>query len=270
MNDNNLQNSSVDNLDDRFQRTSMLIGEKKFRELQDLHVTIIGLGAVGSHAAEAITRMGVMNLRIVDFDIIRESNINRQLLALNSTLGLSKVQAARLRLMDINPCLNLEVFESFFHEEEFEKIFTIPTHIVIDAIDSFTPKVRLLTLLMEKDIPVISSMGAAGRTDPAQIKTGDLFESTGCALASRIRKELRKNGINSGIRCVYSMETRRKPQDTIETGEEEYYSRGRTRKSLGSISFITGIFGYMMASEVFQFALNRHYIENKLHLNQGE
>lgn len=242
--------------DEAFKRTILLIGEENFTRLQEAHVTVIGLGAVGYHAAEAMVRFGLGHLRLVDFDTIRETKLNRQLLALHSTLGTSKVNTAATRLLDINPHLQVERFECFCHEENFHTIFAQKTSLVVDAIDSFTPKVKLLELLTKEQIPVISSMGAALKTDAWAIRCGDISETHTCPLAARIRKKLRQCGITKGIRCVYSIEPRPAPaaQPVIAT-EKEFYERGRKRNPVGSISFITGIFGYTIASEVFNMII---------------
>jgi tRNA threonylcarbamoyladenosine dehydratase len=235
-----------------FKRTALLVGEPLFTKLQHSHVTVIGLGAVGYHAAEAMVRFGIGTIRLVDFDLIHPGNLNRQLLALHSTLGHSKIKTAQSRLLDINPQLNIELFETFFHEESYPDIFKNPTDIVVDAIDSFTPKVTLLEKLTRHHIPVISSMGAALKTDPAAIRTGDISETHTCPLASRIRKKLRQSGIQSGIRCVYSIEPPFPHATPSPIPEKEFYERGRKRNPVGSISFVTGIFGYTIASEVFK------------------
>jgi len=251
---------------ERFKRTSLLLGEEAYEKLHNSHVTIIGLGAVGFHSAEALVRSGLGSIRLADFDIIRESNLNRQLLALHSTLGKSKVQTARERLLEINPNLKVEAFESFFHEESYPKIFAQPTDIVLDAIDSFSPKLALLQSLYHQGIPVISSMGAARRTDPFAIRVGDISKTLVCPLAARIRRTLRRKGIARGIRCVYSLETP-PPQDfSLEEGEEEYYKRGRPRRPQGSIAHITGIFGYIAAGEILNHLLEM----NNLTKNNGD
>lgn len=240
---------------ERFSRTALLLGDNAIKKLADSHVTVVGLGAVGTNAAEAIVRSGVGKIRLVDFDIIRESNVNRQLLALNSTIGKPKVEAARSRLKDINPDLEIECFETFFHEDTFRDVFNNNTHIVVDAIDSLTPKLKLLELLHERGIPVVSSMGAAWKTDPLAVRVGDLSDTRVCPLAARIRKHLRKRGINGGIRCVYSLQQPVKPKTKEENPapEEEYYKRGRDRQPAGSISYMTGIFGYMTAWAALDF-----------------
>lgn len=247
----------------QFQRTEMLLGEAAFQRIQKSHVTVVGLGAVGYSAAEAMVRYGLGAIRLVDFDIIRPANINRQLLALASTLGQTKVSAAQNRLLDINPDLVIERYETFFHEETFSEIFKTPTDMVVDAIDSFTPKVILLEMLNKHGIAVISSMGAAQRTDPFAIRVGDISETQVCPLAGRIRKQLRKVGVHKGFRCVYSVEPVVRPRISSSPGEsnenqsgsdyeKEFMERGRRRQPVGSISYMTGIFGYIIAAEVLQ------------------
>lgn len=244
-------NTSGSDGDSHFRRTRLLLGDESCEILERSHVTVIGLGAVGGWVAEHIVRCGVGALRLVDFDMIRESNFNRQILALHSTLGRPKTHAARNRFLDINPRLGLEVFDLFCHEETFDIIFAQSTDLVIDAIDSFTPKVRLLEMAVKRGIPIISSMGAALRRDPLAIRVADISETRICPLAFRIRKELRKRGIVSGVRCVFSEE---RPAAVAELEqpffpEPEHILRGRKRAVIGSISYMTGIFGCVIAAE---------------------
>ncbi len=242
---------------ERFKRTALLLGDNAYRRLESSHVTIVGLGAVGYHAAEAMVRYGVGGIRLVDFDILRESNINRQLLALNSTTGMPKVAVARDRLLDINPGLRVETYESFFHHDTFEQLFQTPTDLVVDAIDSFSPKLALVTMLLQRQIPLVSSMGAALRTDPLAITVDDIWETKVCPLAGRLRKFLRRQQVEGGFPCVYSTET---PAGTMIPPEDEIepcYDRGRQRNTIGSISYITGIFGYLAAAEALKSLLGR-------------
>ncbi|MBN1411156.1 MAG: tRNA threonylcarbamoyladenosine dehydratase [Spirochaetales bacterium] len=236
-----------------FDRTFLLLGEKLMGNLKMAHVSVIGLGAVGSHALEALCRMGIGTVRIVDFDVLRPSNINRQLLALQTTLGKKKTEVAFDRIKAINPECTVEIHEKFFHSDTFKDIFKEPTDFVIDAIDGLSTKTLLIKGLFEKKIPFISSMGAANKLDPMKIRIGDLSEAQNCPLAKRIRKRLKKFGIQKGIRCVYSAEPPRTGSGTPLPEEEEILVRGRQRQPIGSISFITGIFGYMAAAEAFHY-----------------
>lgn len=233
---------------ERFFRTELLLGKEKLKKLHESKVTVIGLGAVGGYAVEALARSGVGNLRIVDFDVIKPSNINRHLWALTSTLGRKKVEVARERIYDIHPGCKVEALELFADNETLKVILDNKPDLVIDAIDSLNPKVQVLAACHRKKIPLISSMGAALRTDPFCISTGDLFEIKGCPLAGRIRKRLRKEGIQKGIFCVYSGQKQipaaQEPGDCVSESE---YQRGRKRKPLGSMATLTGMFGLMVA-----------------------
>ena len=239
---------------DRFSRTERLLGKEKMKQLAKGRVTVIGLGAVGSYATEALARAGVGFFRLVDFDTIKPSNINRQLYALESTLGEAKVVVAAGRLWDINPRARIEPMKVFAADDTIEAILADDPGIVIDAIDSVNPKVTVLAAAYERRIPVISSMGAALRRDPAAVKVGDLFTTRGCPLALRMRKRLRKRGITSSIPCVYSDERvpagRGVINDPADEGAE--YVRGRRRNVIGSLPTIPGIFGLTIAQWVIE------------------
>lgn len=232
----------------------MLLGPDSFNRLTESHVAVVGLGAVGGYALEALARSGVGRLTVVDFDIIQPTNINRQIFAMESTLGRMKVQAAADRIKDINPGCRIEPLELFVDEESVSDIFNRRPDIIIDAIDSLNPKVQLLRSSYLSGIPTFSSMGAALRTDPLAIRVGDLSESNHCPLAKRIRKRLRRDNITSGITCVYSTErvefdyNQEIEPAQIETGTD----RGRARNTLGSLPTITAIFGLVLANEVIR------------------
>ncbi len=238
---------------ERFTRTRRFLGEEKFSLLEQSMVTIVGLGAVGGYAAEGLARAGVGKLRLIDFDTIQKSNINRQILALENNLGELKVEAARKRIAQINPKCNVEALPLFAAEETLDEIFSPKPDILIDAIDALNPKVQLLVGAHKREITTFSSMGAALRTDPEKIKTGDIMTSSHCPLAKTVRNRLRRQGVTGGIQCVYSTE-----QVQFEyTGPEEtaqpasiYENRGRKRNVLGSLPTITAIFGLILANAV--------------------
>jgi tRNA threonylcarbamoyladenosine dehydratase len=236
---------------DRFTRIRVLLGEEVFNQLRGKSVTIVGLGAVGGHAMEGLARAGINNITLVDFDIIQPSNINRQILALENTVGRSKAEVARERVLAINPDCNVTALKLFAGEESMEEILGTPPDLLIDAIDSLNPKTQLLAYAYKHNIPTISSMGAALRTDPSKIETGDLFSSRSCPLAKHLRKRLRRQEVGKGITCVYSTEPvdfeYQKP--TEEPADTPYAKRGRTRNILGSLPTITGIFGLYLANE---------------------
>lgn len=237
---------------ERFIRTTQLLGQKRFSQLQTKCVTVVGLGAVGGYVVEGLVRAGVQHLRVVDFDTIQPSNINRQLLALETTLGQSKAALAKERVLSINSECRVEALPLFVGEETLSRILEPTPDLLIDAIDSLNPKTQLLHGAYVKNIPTISSMGAALRTDPSLIRTGDLYSSSNCPLAKHLRKRLRRRGVGKGIFCVYSTEKvvfdYELPQGEEITSETPYSDRGRQRNILGSLPTITGIFGLTIAN----------------------
>lgn len=236
---------------DRFVRIEKLLGTAKAAWLRQRSVTIVGVGAVGGYALEGLARAGIGRIRLVDFDVVGVSNINRQLHALESTLGVLKVEAARSRVLDINPACQVEALPLFADPATIPAILTPAPDLLIDAIDSLSSKIELLAAAHRLAIPVVSSMGAALRTDPTQICVDDLLRTKKCPLARRLRKKLRQNGVGEGITCVYSTE-----EVDFDYGEPEEYGadgsspnrRGRPRRLLGSLPTLTGIFGLTVAN----------------------
>ncbi|AQT70303.1 Molybdopterin-synthase adenylyltransferase [Anaerohalosphaera lusitana] len=240
------------NFHKRFARTARLVGPEGVKRLSSAHVAVIGLGAVGSYAVEALTRAGVGNLTLVDFDQITHSNMNRQLYALESTLGQPKSEIARRRVLDINPDCNVRALHTFIHHDTVRSVLEPRPDIVIDAIDSLNPKVELLTALHELAIPTVTSMGAALRTDPSAIRVAKLKKSYNCPLARLVRKRLRRRNIPLDFTCVYSTETTDNLPDhaigSDRADEHDHSFRGRQRSTLGSLPTITGIFGLTAAN----------------------
>jgi tRNA A37 threonylcarbamoyladenosine dehydratase len=240
------------NFPERLARTRLLLGDPAVARLRASFAAVIGLGATGSHAAEALARAGIGRLRLVDFDRVRETNLNRTLWAARSTLGRPKTEAARERLLDVAPDLEVEALTVFVHRDTMERSLAGPPQLVVDAIDSLSPKVELIRSCQERAIPLISCMGAARRTDPAAMRFGLLSESRHCPLSQRVRKALRKAGASLEVPCVFSIE----PVDRASEGPEDEPSdnrRGRTRKSLGSLPTIPGIAGLLAAHHAILF-----------------
>ena len=234
----------------QFARTEALLGAEGFARLQQAFIVVAGLGAVGSYAVESLVRAGAHNIRVVDFDVISESNINRQLFALHSTIGRKKVDVARDRLLDINPECSIDNMDVFIRESTLEMVFSGEPTVVIDAIDSLNPKVSLLHGAVVRGVTIVSSMGAALRTDPTKIEVCDLSKSRNCPLARRVRKRLRRVGVSKGIDCVYSYEELPDNyRDFLMTEDiTPCTGQGRKRNALGSLSTITGIFGLTLAN----------------------
>lgn len=237
--------------DERFIRTRRLLGEQRFARLQSRLVTVVGLGAVGGHVVEGLVRAGVERLRIVDYDTVQRSNLNRQLLALESTIGRPKALVAEERIRAINPNCQVTALQLFAAEETLPAILEPRPDLLIDAIDSLNPKTQLLHGAYNAGIPIISSMGAALRTDPTLIRSGDLFATSKCPLARHLRKRLRRRGVGEGIACVWSVEDIDFDYQPPEEGDSDgspYADRGRKRNVLGSLPTITGIFGLTIAN----------------------
>jgi len=238
----------------RFSRTELLLGETALARLQKARVAVFGLGAVGAYALEALARSGVGFFRLIDFDIIRETNFNRQLLALSATIGMRKVDAAAQRAREINPAVDIDVRPEFVDAKNAPALLAGPLDVVIDAIDSLSPKVALIYAVKQTGIPLISSMGAATRIDPLSVRVGDISEIRGCPLSRFVRKRLRRLGDHDGVRCIYSVEPARTMAGEAPE-EKEFYERGRSRKPLGSLSYVTGIFGLTAAAEAMRVLL---------------
>jgi len=238
-----------------------MIGQPALDCLQASRVVVIGLGAVGSYAVEGLARAGVGQFVLVDFDVVTESNINRQLYALHSSLGQSKVGLACQRVRDINPAAAVQPMELFAHEDTFDKIFSGEVDLVIDAIDSFNPKVSLLAEASRLGLPLVSSMGAALRRDPSKVQVAPLHETHTCPLARRVRKMLRRRNAPEDFLCVYSTESTADLPDSALASQEEsephYRDRGRQRRTLGSLPTLTGIFGLTAANTGLQLLQDR-------------
>lgn len=238
---------------EQFLCIELLLGSQRLKRLHESSVTVIGLGAVGSYAAEALARAGVGELRLVDFDKIKPSNLNRHLWALDSTIGRLKSDLARERLHGINRACKVEALELFASAETIDRILDNKPDIVVDAIDSLNPKAQVLLACQKSGIPVISSMGAATRVDPFSIRSADLLDTRCCPLAKKLRIKLKKEGIGRGILCIYSDELRNVGAvDTVNAASEDEYKRGRKRSKLGSLPTITGIFGLVVAHKAIE------------------
>lgn len=228
-------------VEEQFLRTSLLLGENGIKRLQQSRVMVVGVGAVGGYVVEALARSGIGHLILVDFDAFDESNINRQILALHSTVGRKKVEVAKERILDINPNCEVEIKDMFVKEENISELLKNKVDFVVDAIDSLTSKCQLMEELYRQQIPFISSMGAALRKDTLHIHIAKLHQTTNCGLAKQVRKNLKNKGVDiSKIEVVYSDEQVLK--NNINHHEH----------ILGSLPTITAIFGLTIANEVIK------------------
>ena len=233
----------------RFARTEMLLGADGINNLASARVMIVGLGAVGGYCLEGLARSGVGHFILVDFDTFEESNINRQILAVSATLGQKKTFAAKERALSINPAAEVKIKDMFVNAGTMAELLAERPDFVIDAIDALNPKCDLIQALSAANMPFISSMGAALKTDPSKIKFGALSNSKNCSLAKFIRKRLRKRGVDiAKINCVWSDEQVLLPESALALPEAPS-AEGRTRHTLGSLPTITAIFGLTIANQ---------------------
>ena len=230
-------------MSDRHARTRLLVGEDGLRRLQSARVAVIGLGGVGGYALEALARAGVGSLFLVDAEVLDITNMNRQILALDDTVGRPKVDVARERVMRINPETQVETSRVFMSPDNVKSLLPEGIGYAVDAIDSVAPKVALLSNLLQRGIPFVSCMGAGSRLAPTGIRVGDISETKGCPLARAVRQQLRKLGIMQGIRCVYSEEM---PIHSTEGAPETYQGK----RINGTISYVPGIVGLTAAGVI--------------------
>ena len=238
-------------MQERFSRVELLLGAQALRKFAKAKVAVFGLGAVGSFAVEALARSGVGNFLLVDFDQVRRSNFNRQLCALESNLGRLKAEAAAQRVRQVNPSCKVRTAAVFAGPENLSALLSPRPDVVIDAIDSLGPKAGLITYCATNKIPLISSMGSGGKTDPFSIRAGDIRDAGACPLARRLRKLLKKKGFAGGLRCVYSLQRQQKCKRQAR-GEEEFYERGRKRVPVGTLCYMSGIFGLIVSYEAMR------------------
>lgn len=232
----------------RHARSIDLLGEEGFGRLRAATVAVFGLGGVGSHAALALARSGVGRLRLVDFDTVSWSSLNRSAFALPVHVGQPKVKALQDVLARLDAQLEVDALQTFFHDETAEALLARPLDFVVDAIDSVGPKVALLRGCHARSLPVVSCMGASARTDPLALRIGDIGDTRICPLARTVRRGLARVGIREGITAVYSIEPGRAslPPDL----SEQTLARGRMRRRLPSLGMMPAIFGHAAASVV--------------------
>ena len=229
------------------ERTAVLLGEATLDSLAAKRVMVVGLGGVGAYAAEMLCRAGVGNLVLIDSDTVGESNLNRQLIALNSTIGKLKTDVLAERLKDINPAVNLVVVPEYVEEENLPRIFESAGKLdyVVDAIDTLAPKISLIKHCVQNGIPHVTAMGAGAKLDATKIRIADLSKSYNCPLAYILRKKLRKEGISKGFKVVFSEEL--PDRDAIVPMEE------RNKKSqVGTISYLPAVFGCVCAQAAIE------------------
>lgn len=233
-------------------RTQLLVGEHGVQHLQNAHVLVVGLGGVGSFAAEFVARAGVGRMTIVDGDVVDPSNRNRQLPALATTHGLSKAALMEERLLAINPELQLTTLNTFMTPEKVEEVLQLaPYDYVMDCIDSITPKLTLLAAAYQKGLRIVSSMGAGGKLDPTCLQVAELFDTHQCVFAQYVRKRLRRLGVKQGIKAVFSTEEVQRNSLMFTDGSNF------KRSAYGTISYLPAAFGGVCASVVLRDLLGQ-------------
>ena len=230
-------------MEDMFSRTRMLLGDAAMDRLQNARVAVFGVGGVGGHVVEALTRSGVGALDLVDSDRVELSNLNRQIIATRDTLGMLKVDATKARVLSINPDCQVQTHPIFFLPETADQFDFTQYDYVVDAIDTVAGKLQLIEAAKAAGVPVISSMGAGNKLDPTAFRVADISETSVCPLARVMRRELRKRGIEH-VKVVYSTEPALSPAPADEES---------TRRSTpGSVAFVPAVAGLILAGEVIK------------------
>lgn len=227
-------------MDERFIRTSLVIGEENIDRLSQSRVAVFGVGGVGGFVCEALARSGVGKLTLIDGDTVAKSNINRQIIALESTVGKHKAEVMKERILDINPNAEVKAINIFLNTETVDTVDFTQFDYIVDAVDDIKAKVLLAKLADENKIPIIAAMGAGNKTDPTKFEVSDIFKTSVCPLARIMRHELKKAGIKKQ-KVVYSKEMPKNPPYRIE-GE----------KTVGSLAFVPSVMGLIIAGEVIK------------------
>lgn len=228
----------------QFSRTELLIGKQGLEKLHNAKIAIFGIGGVGSFVVEGLVRAGVQNFVLVDNDKISLTNLNRQLIATQKTIGKDKVEVAKERILDINPKAKVEVFKEFFLPNSNTNIITKELTYVVDCIDTVTAKIEIVMQCKNLKIPIISAMGTGNKLNPLKLEVTDIYKTNVCPLAKVMRKELRKRNINE-LKVVYSTEEPIKPN--LQNYEEKNVTKSQVP---GSISFVPSVAGLIIAGEV--------------------
>lgn len=235
-------------MSEQFSRTELLIGEENMQRLHNARVAVFGVGGVGGYVVEALARSGIGALDLIDNDTVALSNLNRQIIATHSTVGRSKVEVAKERILDINPRLQVQIHQTFYLPETADQFDFSQYDYVVDAIDTVTGKIGLILQAKEDGVPIISSMGAGNKLNPAEFEVADIYQTSVCPLAKVMRRELKKRGVEK-LKVVYSKE---KPLEPIkkepenQTGEDT----ARRKQTPGSVAFVPSVVGLIIASEV--------------------
>ncbi len=235
----------------QFSRSELVLGKEAVQKLKDSKIALFGLGGVGGYALEALVRAGVGSVDIVDNDTVSLTNLNRQIVALQSTVGMLKTDAWEKRILDINPNCNVNKYNFFYLPENSSRFDFKKYDYVIDAIDTVTAKIDLAVKCFDLNVPIISSMGTGNKIDPMAFKVADIYSTKVCPLARVMRNELKKRGVSS-LKVVYSEETPIVPNKDVLEEYIELEGKGDKKTIPGSVSFVPSAAGLVIASEVIK------------------
>ena len=233
-------------MSERFDRTKRLLGADAMEKLHKAHVAVFGIGGVGGHAADALVRSGIGRITIVDSDEVAVSNINRQLIATEKSIGRKKVAVMKEHLLEINPSVEVHMRDCFFLPETEREFDFSEYDYVIDAVDTVTAKIALVEACEKTDTPIVSSMGAGNKLDPTTFEVADIYKTSVCPLAKVMRKELKKRNIKH-LKVVYSKEEPLAPIEDVDFVSDEKRQR---RSTPGSVAFVPSVAGLILAGEV--------------------
>lgn len=229
------------------QRTALLLGEEKMERLRNAHVLVVGLGGVGAYAAEMICRAGVGRMTIVDADTAQPTNLNRQLPALHSTLGMPKANILEARFKDINPELELKVLLVFLKDENIPELLDAARYdFIVDAIDTLSPKCYLIYHALQRRVKIVSSMGAGAKSDITQVRFADLWDTYHCGLSKAVRKRLQKMGVKRKVPVVFS--TEQADSNAVLLTDDEM----NKKSTCGTVSYMPAVFGCYLAEYVIK------------------
>lgn len=226
----------------QFKRTELLVGKDKIDKLKNVKVAIFGIGGVGGYVCEALARSGISSFVLIDHDIVSETNINRQIIALNSTVGKYKTDVMKQRILDINPSAIVEERRCFYLPENAQEFDFSEYSYVVDAVDTVTAKISIIMRAIESNVKIISSMGAGNKMDPTKFQISDIYKTSVCPLAKVMRHELKKRGVKK-LKVVYSTELPMTPAEIIK-------DENNGKIIPGSMSFVPSTAGLILASEV--------------------
>lgn len=227
---------------EEFVRTALLLGEDNMQKLARANVLVFGVGGVGGYVCEALARSGVGKIGLVDHDVVARSNLNRQIIATQDTIGRKKVEVMKERILSIAPRTEVEIFDTFYLPERADEFDFSAYDYVVDAIDTVSGKLSIIERAKAANTPVISAMGAGNKLDPTAFKVADIYETSVCPLAKVMRRELKKRGVKK-LKVVYSEEEPCIPDCLVETGK---------KPTPGSVAFVPSVVGLIMAGEVIK------------------